>query len=57
MLAVVLIQPDYDSWVPDGNLSLYLSIAVPAVTGFMLTALLCALLLSKAKGSPGVDAA
>ncbi|MER6509413.1 hypothetical protein ABT158_21505 [Nonomuraea sp. NPDC001636] len=57
MLAVVFLQPDYDSWVSDGNLSLYLFIAVPAVTGFTLTAMLCALLLSKAAGSPGVDAA
>ncbi|MFI6789796.1 hypothetical protein ACIBG4_20980 [Nonomuraea sp. NPDC050383] len=57
MLAVVFIQPDYDSWVSDGNLSLYLSIAVPAATGFVLTALLCALLFGKTAGSPAVDAA
>ncbi|MBB6346220.1 hypothetical protein FHU36_002729 [Nonomuraea muscovyensis] len=57
MLAVVFIQPHYDSWVSDENLALHLFIAVPAVTGFMITALLCALLFRKTAGSPGVDAA
>ncbi|MBB5776601.1 hypothetical protein [Nonomuraea jabiensis] len=57
MLAVVFIQPDYGSWVSGENLALYLLIAVPAVTGFTLTALLCALLFGKAAESPGVDTA
>ncbi|MGP3963920.1 hypothetical protein ACTWPT_48950 [Nonomuraea sp. 3N208] len=56
MLAVAFIQPDYDSWVSDDNLALYLFLAVPAVTGFMLTALLCALLFGKTAGTPGADA-
>ncbi|MEV4167766.1 hypothetical protein [Nonomuraea sp. NPDC049709] len=57
MSAIVFIQPDYDSWVSDEKLAFYLLIAVPAVTGFMLTALLCALLFGKTVGSPRVDAA
>ncbi|WP_188188480.1 hypothetical protein [Nonomuraea sp. SYSU D8015] len=57
MLAVAFIQPEYDSWVSDDKLALYLFIGVPAVTGFMLTALLCALLFGETAGSPGADAA
>ncbi|MGP3921193.1 hypothetical protein ACTWQA_57115 [Nonomuraea sp. 10N515B] len=56
MLAVAFIQPDSDPWVSDDKLALYLSMAVPAVTGFMLTALLGALFLGKTAGSPGTDA-
>ncbi|RSN03638.1 hypothetical protein DMB42_33595 [Nonomuraea sp. WAC 01424] len=56
MLGVAYIQPDYDPWVSDENLSLSLFIAVPAVTGFMLTALLFALLIGKTAGPPAVDA-
>jgi len=57
MLAVAFIQPDYDAWVSNERLSVYLSITVPAVAGFMLTTLFCALLFRKTAGSPGADAA
>lgn len=47
MLAAVALQPDYDSWVSHRTLSFGLTIGIPAVAGFMLTALLCALLAGK----------
>ncbi|MCF6470451.1 hypothetical protein FAF44_18915 [Nonomuraea sp. MG754425] len=48
MLALAFIQPDYDLWVSGGNLSFFLFIAVPAVTGFTFTC--SALLLGKIAG-------
>ncbi|MEU6722834.1 hypothetical protein ABZ917_03870 [Nonomuraea wenchangensis] len=51
MLAIALIQPNYDSWLPDGNLSLYLLIAVPATTGFTATALICAWLMRESRAT------
>ncbi|MGA4995517.1 hypothetical protein [Nonomuraea bangladeshensis] len=51
MLAVAFLQPDYGSWTPDENLPLYLFVAVPATTGFVVTALICAWLMSEAKAT------
>ncbi|MEU4509175.1 hypothetical protein AB0G05_06750 [Nonomuraea wenchangensis] len=45
MVAVAFLQPNYASWMPGGTLSAYLLIAVPATTGFMVTALICAWLM------------
>ncbi|MED7928403.1 hypothetical protein SMD20_29390 [Nonomuraea sp. LP-02] len=51
MLAVAFIQSDHVSWMPEGNLSLHLVIAVPATAGFMGTALLCAWLFREPRAT------
>lgn len=58
MLAVVVIQPDYDSWVSNETLAAFgMLIGVPVVVGFMLTALLCTLLTEKIARPAGGDTA
>ncbi|MEV0195994.1 hypothetical protein [Nonomuraea sp. NPDC050691] len=57
MLAVVVIQPDYDSWVSNETLALGMLIGVPGVVGFMLTALFCTLLTEKTARPAGGDTA
>ncbi|GAA3702644.1 hypothetical protein GCM10022224_080550 [Nonomuraea antimicrobica] len=47
MLAVVVLQPQYGSWVSNETLAFGMLIGIPVVVGFMLTALLCALLAGK----------
>lgn len=57
MLAVVVIQPDYDSWMSNETLAFGMLIGVPVVVGFVLTALLCSLLTEKAARPAGGDTA
>ncbi|MBE1589572.1 hypothetical protein ACFPOI_09355 [Nonomuraea angiospora] len=57
MLAVVIIQPEYDSWVSNDTLAFCMLIAVPVVVGFMLTALVCGLFLGETTRPSGEDAA
>ena len=47
MLALFFLQPTYDSWLPDERLAFAIQLAVPVVVGFMLSALLCALIVGK----------
>ncbi|MEO3796635.1 hypothetical protein ABGB14_41105 [Nonomuraea sp. B10E15] len=55
MLAVVVLQPAYDSWVYDETLAFGLLIGVPVVVGFMITALLSALVAGKTARPAGGD--
>jgi hypothetical protein len=57
MLAVVVIQPDYDSWVSNETLAFGMLIGGPLVVGFMLTALLCTVLTEKTARAAGEDTA
>ncbi|MEW9553936.1 hypothetical protein [Nonomuraea sp. NPDC050783] len=56
MLAVFLLQPNYGSWIPHKTLAFGMLIGVPAVVGFMLTALLCAKLARMVARSAGEGA-
>jgi hypothetical protein len=47
MLAVFFVQPTYDSWLPNERRAHYIPVAVPVVAGFMLTAMLCALIVGR----------
>ncbi|MEV4367473.1 hypothetical protein AB0J71_10405 [Nonomuraea sp. NPDC049637] len=57
MLAVVVIQPEYDPWVSNETLAFGMLIGVPVVVGFLLTALLCSLLTEKTACPAGGDTA
>ncbi|WP_345566812.1 hypothetical protein [Nonomuraea rosea] len=47
MLAIFLAQPTYDAWLTNERLARYIPVVVPIVAGFMLTAMLSALLVGR----------
>ncbi|MEV0144674.1 MULTISPECIES: hypothetical protein [unclassified Nonomuraea] len=47
ILAVFFFQPTYESWLPNESLALYIPWAVSVVAGFMLTAMICALIVGR----------
>ncbi|WP_343948538.1 hypothetical protein [Nonomuraea longicatena] len=50
MIAVLLVQPDYDSWISHENIAYAMLVGVPAVTGFVISAVLCNALFGKSPG-------
>ncbi|MEU6713924.1 hypothetical protein ABZ897_20835 [Nonomuraea sp. NPDC046802] len=57
MLAVGVIQPEYDSWVSNETLAFCMLMAGPVVVGFMFTVLVCELLFGKIARPTGGDTA